>query len=157
MPIFNAEDEQTLTVAKAEWKRYNRELFFAYFEHVAVEAIIEQITAQKSEILARFKAGNTEYELLRFSTYSSSSCESNFYRRLLQEDEKTSSPPGCYFTSLTGIHITDLRAIYVHSQFRKRIQEEIGTDMLKVHMYSRKEFETPAITKYENRFVIKYT
>jgi hypothetical protein len=157
MPIFTAEDEDALQLARQENSAYNRELFFAYFEHVAVEAIVEQITAQKSEILARFKAGNTEYELLRFFTYSACSGESNFYRRLLQEDEKTSSPPGCYFSSLTGIHITDLRAIYVHSQFRKRIQEELGTDMLKVHMYSWKDLETPAITKYENRFVIKYT
>lgn len=157
MPIFNAEDEQTLTLAKEEWAKYNRELFFAYFEHLAVEAIVEQITAEKNEIIARFKAGNNQYELLRFFTYGTTNQSLSLYRRMLQEDEKTSSPPGCYFHCLNRTHITDLRAIYVHSQFRERLHEKLGTNMLTIHIYSNKDSDVMGITRYENRLVIKCT
>jgi hypothetical protein len=157
MPIFTAEDEDALQLARQENSAYNRELFFAYFEHLAVEAVAEIIRAQKAHIMTRFKAGDKEYELLRFFTYAATTPASHFYRRLLQEDEKSSSAPGCYFTSLSGIHIADLRAIYVHSQFRARIQEELGTDMMTLKMRSRKENDVLGITRYENRLIIKCT
>jgi hypothetical protein len=158
MTVFTPEDEFRIRSANERRAAEDRALFFDYFCDMAVKKIVELISREKESLLKRVESNLQTYStrntrcvpILQFRSFQQTCMNGKRYRRALQDLYASISAPGSYYTSLSGLHIVDLAAIYRNSDFRQRVNEAIGSDMFYITLTSKVDIEQKNVREYEN-------
>ena len=157
MPIFTAEDEQRIRIIHEQRAAEDKKLFFEYFGDKALEHITEMITLNKESYLQKFEQHARSYvnrnvrsiPILTFNTVEQLNQKATSTRKTLQRYYCQFEQSGSYYTSLSGIHVVDLRAIYTHSNFRLKINERLG-NTFSISMKSNILYTSDDVRIYEN-------
>jgi len=166
MRIFSDDDAERLQNSIKSRVHEDKEMFFSYFEHAALEYYIRYLAINKEELLSnieteiRKQSPNTRVRvrIAFFNTFRETTSEYRSFRRHYQEEELIkNNDPRCYFQSMSGIHITDLRAIYRHSNFRQALNEILGISGLSIRLTSEKIGEINGVIQYSNTLWLQYT
>jgi hypothetical protein len=165
MRIFTEEDVEQLENCLLSRVHEDKEMFFAYFEREAVEHYIEYFATNKHNIISdiekeiRKQSPNmpVKIPIVSFCTFKETSRKHKQTRRLLQEQSLLDfGYPSCYFQCLSGIHITDLRAIFRHSNFKQVMGELLGPEF-ELFMTSPRTDVIDGVTEYSNTLWLKFT
>jgi hypothetical protein len=165
MRVFTEEDVEQLENCVVNRFQEDKEMFFAYFEHEAVEHYIKYFTTNKHNIISdiereiRRQSPNmpVKIPIVSFFTFKETSRKHKESRRKLQEQSLLEfAYPSCYFQCLSGIHITDLRAIYRHSNFKQVMGELLGPEFELV-MTSPRTDVIDGVAEYSNTLWLKFT
>ena len=164
MPIFTEEDVEQLENCVLSRVHEDKEMFFSYFEHEAVEHYIEYFTNNKHNIISdiereiRKQSPNmpVKIPIVSFYTFKETSRKHKQTRRRLQEQALLEfGQPASYFQCLSGIHITDLRAIFRHSNFKQIMGELLGSEF-ELFMTSPQSAIIDGVTEYSNTLWLKF-
>lgn len=158
MSLFTPEDELRIRSANERRAAEDKALFFDYFCDMAVKEIVELISREKESLLKRLEANLQTYSMrnthcvpiLQFSSFQQTCMDGKRNRRALQDLYASISAPGSYYTSLSGLHIVDLAAIYRNSNFRQSVNEAIGSDMFYITLTSKIDLEQENVREYRN-------
>lgn len=158
MPIFTPEDEEHICSLHTRRVIEDRKLFFDYFGDIAVDTIVDLIQKEKNSLIERIEANISTYSmrherripLLNFRTFQQTSMKGKMKRRDLQNLYSIIGSPGTYYTSLSGMHIVDLAAIYRNTDFRQRVNEAIGSNMFQISLSSVIDHEEDHVREYQN-------
>ena len=165
MRIFTEEDVGHLKELVVHRIREDKEMFFSYFEYIATERYFEYFLTNKESIMScidseiRRQSPNAliRVPLVTFTTFKETAPKYRQTRRRLQEEQLHSNCyPQCYFHSMSGIHITDLASIYRHSNFRRALNESMGSEGITVSLNSVYLAEVDGVKRYTNTLWIRY-
>jgi len=164
MRIFTEEDVEQLENCVVNRFQEDKEMFFAYFEHEAVEYYINFFTTNKEHFIScieteiRKQSPNMPIKIpiVSFFTFKETSRKHKEARRKLQEQSLLEFVyPSCYFQCLSGIHITDLRAIYRHSNFKQIMGELLGPEF-ELFMTSSPGRIADGVAEHSNTLYLKF-
>jgi hypothetical protein len=157
MSIFTEEDEQRIRYVHEHRAVEDKKLFFEYFGDKAVEQITDMITVNKAYYLEQFEDHARSYAtrhvrsipIMAFKTVQQLNPNAKTIRKNLQVHYSQVEAAGSYYSSISGIHLVDLRAIYSNSDFRQKVNERLG-NMFSISMRSNPVYVTDDIRIYEN-------
>lgn len=165
MRIFSEDDAERLQNSVKSRAHDDKEMFFSFFEHAAVEYYIAYFAANKEVLLSNIETEVRKYSpntrvrvpVAVFNTYRETNSKYRKIRRQYQEEDLIIyNNPSCYFQCLSGLHITDLRAIYRHSNFKNTLNEILGVSSLSVYMTSEHIGENNGVIQYSNTLWLQF-
>lgn len=165
MVIFSPRDVERITTVHKRRVAEDRELFFSYFEDEALRYYEQYFKDNKELILSQVESElrrvspnmPVQIRIARFFTFKEKSAEFRALRRAYQDEQiLIGDTPKCYFHSLSGIHITDLRAIFHNSRFRQRLLESIGIPNSGLCIKSQLLCDYTGVAEYENVLYLTY-
>lgn len=157
MAIFTPEDEKRIRYIHQQRATEDKKLFFDYFCDKAVDEITEVITYNKEAYLQEFEKHARTYStrhvrsipILNFKSVEQLNMNAKTYRKNLQCYYAQYEPAGSYYTSLSGLHVVDLSAIYRNSEFRVKMNQRLG-EAFSITMQSTIVSEVDSVRIYEN-------
>lgn len=158
MGIFSAEDEQRIRSIHEQRAEEDKRMFFDYFCDKAVETIVNMIAYNRDVYLQQFEEHARTYStrhtrsipIMKFSSFEHRSISGKLQRRYAQDFNLLYETPGSYYTSLSGLHIVDLSAIYRNSEFRERVNAALGSNAFTIHLVSKVDAELQDVRSYTN-------
>jgi hypothetical protein len=165
MRIFSDDDAERLENSVKSRVQEDKEMFFSYFEDLALDHYIAYIAVNKEMLLSNIEteirkhSPNTRVKIpiACFPTFRETTSEYRSLRRQYQEEQLiNNNTPSCYFQSMSGIHITDLRAIYRHSSFRQVLNEILGLSLLSIKLTSEHLGERDGVMEYSNTLWLQF-
>lgn len=157
MSIFTVEDAERIRSIHETRAEEDKKLFFDYFCDKAVDEITDMISVNKETYLQEFEKHARTYStrnvrsipILEFKSAKELNPNGRFSRKNTQLYYSLYEPLGSYYSSLSGLHVVDLSAIYRNSEFRSRMNERLG-GMFSIHMRSTIDWEMNDMRIYKN-------
>lgn len=157
MTIFTPEDEHRIRAIHEKRAAEDKQLFFDYFCDKAVEEIADMIQFNKEKYIEQFSELAQKYStrhtrsipILEFKSVEELAGGRN-QRKVLQKYYSEYEAAGSYYTSLSGLHVVDLSAIWRNSTFRQQMNEVLGSNMFSVKLTSKVSYTFEHVRLYEN-------